>query len=61
MLLGGAKPLYFSARITGTHGSASVVEDQASWASGAKIAAKYLAPYLETHGRARTVALKAEA
>lgn len=47
MLLGGAKPLYFSAHITGTHGSASVVEDHANWPSGAKIAAKYLAPYLE--------------
>lgn len=61
MLLGGAKPLYFSARITGAHGSASVVEDHASWASGAKIAAKYLAPYLEMHGRTATVSLNAEA
>jgi sulfide:quinone oxidoreductase len=51
MLLGGAKPLYFSAHITGTHGSASVVEDHANWASGAKIAAKYLAPYLELHSQ----------
>jgi sulfide:quinone oxidoreductase len=50
MLLGGAEPLYFSAHITGTHGSASVVEEHANWASGAKIAAKYLAPYLESHG-----------
>ncbi len=47
MLLGGAQPLYFSAHITGEHGSTSVIEDQASWPAGAKIAAKYLAPYLE--------------
>ena len=61
MLLGGAKPLYFSAHITGTRGSASVVDDHPKWASGAKIAAKYLAPYLELHGRASTVSLKAKA
>ena len=52
MLLGGAKPLYFSAHLTGAHGSASVVADHADWPAGAKIAAKYLAPYLELHARA---------
>jgi sulfide:quinone oxidoreductase len=59
MLLGRAKPLYFSARITGTHGSTSVIEDHANWASGAKIAAKYLAPYLEL--QASSLSSKAQA
>jgi len=61
MLLGGAKPLYFSAHITGAHGSSSVVEDHAIWGSGAKIAAKYLAPYLELHGRMPTFLSAAQA
>ena len=61
MLLGGAEPLYFSARITGTRGSASVVEDHADWASGAKIAAKYLAPYLDLRGQMATVSVEAKA
>jgi sulfide:quinone oxidoreductase len=59
MLLGRAKPLDFSARITGTHGSTSVIEDHANWASGAKIAAKYLAPYLEL--QASSLSSKAQA
>ena len=61
MLLGGAEPLYFSAHITGTRGSASVVEDHADWASGAKIAAKYLAPYLDLRGQMATVSVEAKA
>jgi sulfide:quinone oxidoreductase len=61
MLLGGAKPLYFSAHITGTHGSASVVEEHANWPSGAKIAAKYLAPYLQLQQQLPTRSLRAPA
>ncbi len=61
MLLGGAKPLYFSARITGTHGSTSVVEDYANWPAGAKIAAKYLAPYLELQRPLSSLASEASA
>lgn len=49
MLLGGSRPLYLSAHITGAHGSSSVVSDQPTWLPATKIAAKYLAPYLEAH------------
>lgn len=48
VLLGGAKPLYLSAHATGKHGSNSVVGEQPDWYPGTKIAAKYLAPYLES-------------
>ena len=48
MLLGGARPLYLSAQATGTHGSNSVVSEEPDWYPGTKIAAKYLAPYLES-------------
>jgi sulfide:quinone oxidoreductase len=48
MLLGAEKPLYLSARITGGHGSASEVGDSPTWSPPTKIAAKYLAPYLES-------------
>jgi sulfide:quinone oxidoreductase len=61
VLLGGAKPLYFSAHITGTHGSASVVEEDANWPSGAKIAAKYLAPFLELQHPLQTLGSEAPA
>ncbi len=47
VLLGGSKPLYLSARGTGTHGSNSVAGDEPDWYPGTKIAARYLAPYLE--------------
>lgn len=52
ILLGGEHPLYLSAHITGGHGSASVVSDQPTWKPGTKIAARYLAPYLESRDRA---------
>lgn len=47
VLLGGEKPLYLSAHITGGHGSTSFVSDAPTRSPGAKIAAKYLAPYLD--------------
>jgi sulfide:quinone oxidoreductase len=47
MLLGGPKPLYLQARLTGGHGSASEVSEAPLWSPPAKIAAKYLAPYLD--------------
>lgn len=47
ILLGADKPLYMSAHITGGHGSSSEVSDQPMWSPPTKIAAKYLAPYLE--------------
>jgi sulfide:quinone oxidoreductase len=55
MLLGGDRPLYLSAHITGGHGSSSEVSDKPSSAPAAKIAAKYLAPYLEARDRSTVV------
>jgi hypothetical protein len=52
VLLGGAKPLYLSAHVTGRHGSNSVVGEQPDWYPGTKIAARYLAPYLESRDHA---------
>jgi sulfide:quinone oxidoreductase len=52
VLLGGTKPLYLSAHVTGKHGSNSVASDQPDWYPGTKIAAKYLAPYLESRDHA---------
>jgi sulfide:quinone oxidoreductase len=51
MLLTDSKPLYLSARITGGHGFSSEISETPSEPHQAKIAAKYLAPYL----RARDV------
>ena len=52
ILLTGGTPLYMSAYITGGHGFSSEVSVDPSWAPPAKIAAKYLAPYLEQRDRA---------
>lgn len=51
MLLTGGKPLYLSAHITGGHGSSSHLTEAATWSPPAKIAARYLAPYLESLDR----------
>jgi len=51
VLLGGEKPLYLRAHITGGHGSSSEVSDLPMWSPASKIAAKYLAPYLESRDR----------
>lgn len=48
VLLGGDEPIYLSARITGGHGSSSEVSTTPTWSSATKIAAMYLAPYLES-------------
>jgi sulfide:quinone oxidoreductase len=53
VLLGGPKPLYLSAHVTGGRGSSSEVSDAPSWPTGAKIAARYLAPFLDARDRAR--------
>jgi sulfide:quinone oxidoreductase len=55
ILLGGEKPLYLSAHVTGGHGSSSRISDEPTWTPAAKIAAKYLSPYLESRNR-RTAA-----
>ncbi len=51
ILLGGDQPLYLSAHLTGGHGSSSQVSDTPTWSPPTKIAAKYLAPYLEARDR----------
>ena len=46
-LLTGGEPLYLTAEITGGHGFSSRVDDVPSWSPPSKIAARFLAPYLE--------------
>ncbi|HZU60368.1 MAG TPA: FAD-dependent oxidoreductase [Solirubrobacteraceae bacterium] len=53
VLLGGDRPLYMSAHITGGHGSSSQVGQKPTWSPMAKITAKYLTPYLESREQAR--------
>ncbi len=50
-LLTGEQPLYLSARITGGQGFSSEITDAPTWETGSKIAAKYLAPYLDQRDR----------
>jgi sulfide:quinone oxidoreductase len=52
ILLGGDKPLYLSASLTGGHGLSSHVSETPTWSPPTKIVAKYLAPYLEARDRA---------
>lgn len=47
MLLTGDAPRYLRARITGGHGFSSEVSAEPLWTPPVKIAARYLAPYLE--------------
>jgi sulfide:quinone oxidoreductase len=51
ILLTGGEPLYLAAHITGGHGSSSYLAETASWSPPHKIAAQYLAPYLESLDR----------
>ncbi len=52
MLLTGGEPLYITAHITGGHGFSSELTDVPTWSPPSKIAAKYLAPYLDAQDRA---------
>jgi sulfide:quinone oxidoreductase len=52
ILLTGGKPLYLSAHVTGGHGSSSEITETPTWSPPTKIAAEYLAPYLDEHDRA---------
>jgi sulfide:quinone oxidoreductase len=52
MLLGGDRPLYISAHLTGGHGASARVSDTPTWSPANKIAARYLAPYLESRDQA---------
>lgn len=54
MLLTSDKPLYLTARITGGHGFSSQLTYTPSWSPPSKIAAKYLAPYLDAQDREKT-------
>jgi sulfide:quinone oxidoreductase len=51
MLLTGGEPKYLTARIAGGHGFSSTISDTPTWSPPRKIAAKYLAPYLDRHDR----------
>ncbi len=54
MLLTGEKPLYITAHLTGGHGFSSELTDAPTWSPPSKIAAKYLAPYLDGLDRAES-------
>jgi sulfide:quinone oxidoreductase len=54
ILLTGEEPLYLTARITGGQGFSSEVTDTPTWEPASKIAAKYLAPYLDAQDRETT-------
>jgi hypothetical protein len=47
ILLTADNPRYLTARITGGQGFSSEISETPSWSPPSKIAAKYLAPYLE--------------
>ncbi len=51
ILLTDGDPVYLAARITGGHGFSSEITDAPTWSPSAKIAAKHLAPYLDTLDR----------
>jgi sulfide:quinone oxidoreductase len=52
ILLTGGAPLYLSARFTGGRGFDSQISEQPTWSPPTKIAAKYLASWLDEHGGA---------
>lgn len=54
ILLGADKPLYLSARVTGGHGTNSQISEEPLWSPPTKIAAHYLAPYLDSRDHATT-------
>jgi sulfide:quinone oxidoreductase len=56
VFLGSEKPLYLSAQITGGQGTASEIGESPSWSPSSKIAARYLAPYLEMRDRVSSTA-----
>jgi sulfide:quinone oxidoreductase len=56
MLLTNEKPQYLTAHITGGHGFSSEITDTPTRSPPSKIAAKYLAPYLQERDRENTPA-----
>jgi sulfide:quinone oxidoreductase len=59
MLLTGDQPRYLTAHITGGRGFSSQITDVPTWSPPAKIAAKYLAPYLDKQDRSSATAVPA--
>ncbi|HEY7829618.1 MAG TPA: FAD-dependent oxidoreductase [Solirubrobacteraceae bacterium] len=55
MLLTDGKPAYLTAHLTGGHGFSSEISDTPTWSPPSKIAAKYLAPYLQERDRESTL------
>jgi sulfide:quinone oxidoreductase len=55
IFLGGDKPLYLSAHLAGGRGLTSDVSDEPTWTPPGKIAARYLAPYLETYAASKAI------
>jgi sulfide:quinone oxidoreductase len=51
MLLTGRRPRFLSARAAGAHGFDSAVSDAPTWSPATKVASRYLAPFLQEHGR----------
>jgi sulfide:quinone oxidoreductase len=58
-LLTYGEPLYLTAHITGGHGFDSGVSNTATWSPPSKIAARYLAPYLDKLDHAADAATRA--
>ncbi len=54
MLLTDSEPVYLTAHIAGGHGFSSEITDTPTWSPPTKIAAKYLAPYLDALDREST-------
>lgn len=54
ILLGTNRPLFLSANVTGGDGATSQISGKALWSPPAKIAARYLAPYLDELDRTAT-------
>ncbi|HLH65711.1 MAG TPA: FAD-dependent oxidoreductase [Solirubrobacteraceae bacterium] len=52
ILVGAERPLYLSARFTGTHGSNSQVATEAAWSPPTKIVARHLSRYLQSRDHA---------
>jgi sulfide:quinone oxidoreductase len=54
ILLTDEKPVYLTAHLTGGRGFSSTIGDTPTWSPPTKIAAKYLAPYLDQLDRSST-------
>jgi hypothetical protein len=58
-LLTDGEPLYLTAHITGGHGFSSEVSSTPTWSPPSKIAARFLAPYIDALDRAADAARRA--